>query len=69
LVSYTTGAGLELLAFTYNKKDKKATKSSVLPLSDWAVKKYGNTELVTFENYKVIPYQAGLTETMFVYLN
>lgn len=58
-----------MLAILYNKNNKLATKSSVLPLSDWAVKKRGNTDLTIFDNYKVIPYQASLTEAMFVYLS
>lgn len=58
-----------MLAILYNKNNKLATKSSVLPLSDWAVKKRGNTDLTIFDNYKVIPYQPSLTEAMFVYLS
>jgi hypothetical protein len=71
LVSYAkkTGGGLEVLAFLYNKANKLANKSSVLPLADWAVKKRGNTDLTIFDNYKVIPYQASVTEAMFVYLS
>lgn len=59
-----------MLAILYNKNNKLATKSSVLPLSDWAVKKRGNTDLTIFDNYKVIPYQPSLkVEAMFVYLS
>ena len=71
LVSYAkkTGGGLEILALIYNKNNKLSRKSSILGISDWAVKKRGNTDVTIFDNYKVIPYQPGLTEALIIYLN